>query len=125
TGVTIPGGSTTASFYFEDTRSGTPLLTAAAGGLTNGTPTETITAAAVSKLVFTSAPQTLGAGACSAQVTVQSQDTFGNASTVGSATSVNLSSAPAGATFYAAAGCGGGAISAVTIASGASSATFY
>ena len=44
TTVTIPAGSSTASFKYEDTLAGTPTLTASASGLNAATQTETVTA---------------------------------------------------------------------------------
>jgi hypothetical protein len=42
TQVTIPAGSSSASFFYGDTKAGTPTLTAAAGGVTSGTQQETV-----------------------------------------------------------------------------------
>lgn len=49
--VSIPGGQTTSrSFYYEDTRAGSPLLTASASGPTPATQTETVSAAALATI---------------------------------------------------------------------------
>lgn len=45
TSVTIAAGSSSASFYYGDSKAGTPTITASASGLTSGTQSETITAA--------------------------------------------------------------------------------
>ncbi|MDR3645017.1 MAG: invasin domain 3-containing protein, partial [Clostridia bacterium] len=45
TSVTIAAGSSSTSFYYGDTKTGTPTITASAPGLTSGTQSETITAA--------------------------------------------------------------------------------
>jgi hypothetical protein len=124
TSVTIPGGSNSASFYYKDTKAGAPTITASATGLTSATQTETVNAAAPSKLVFTTLAQTLTAGVCSATITVQTQDTFGNPSSVAAATAVSLSTTSTGGAFYSDAGCTT-AITFVTVATGANTASFY
>src|SRR5439155_16119623 len=60
--ATIAAASSSVSFYFKDTKAGSPLLTAVAGGLTNATQPETINAAAVAEIAFASAPLTVTAG---------------------------------------------------------------
>jgi hypothetical protein len=51
--VTIPAGSSSASFFYGDTKAGTATITAASPGLTGPVPvTATITAAAAGKLTF-------------------------------------------------------------------------
>ncbi len=123
-GLTIAAGTRTGSFYFRDTRAGTPTLTAAAVSLSSATQAQTSTPAAPQRLAITSAAQTLSAGACSAAVSLQVQDTFGNASPVSGATAVSLSSSSTGATFFSGAGCTG-AVAGLTLAAGSSSAVFY
>ena len=44
TTVSIPSGSSSATFYYSDAKSGSPVITASATGLTSATQTETITA---------------------------------------------------------------------------------
>src|SRR5207302_7535631 len=97
--ITIGAGASAGSFYFKDTRTGAPTLTAAATGLTSANQGATINPAAPSRLVFTSTAQSLAAGVCSAAAALQSQDAFGNASSVAAATPVSLSSSSAGGTF--------------------------
>ena len=46
----IPGSNSTASFYYGDTKAGTPTITAAGTGLTSATQTATITALPGTKL---------------------------------------------------------------------------
>src|SRR5207249_3725896 len=69
-------------FWFKDTLAGAPV-TLSVNNSTALTPnpvkqTETINAGGPTQLVFLSASQVLGAGACSNAVTVQAQDSFGN-----------------------------------------------
>ncbi len=83
TSVSIPSGSSTASFYYGDTQAGTPTITASASGLNSGTQQETIIADAAKSLKFTSSPVS-GPAAASAtlgQITVTEYDQFGNLST--------------------------------------------
>ena len=123
TSVSIPVNSSSATFFYGDTKSGTPTITVAATGLASGTQVETVTAAAASKYVITS---TAVSGAASATatlgpITVAEQDTFGNATTT--AQTVTLASSSTGKSFSAT--LGGTATTTVSIAAGNSSATFY
>src|SRR5207248_178007 len=84
--ITIPSGSSTASFLYKDTVAGSPTIaaddqappTGTDTGLTRATQTETVNAANASKFVFTTSPQTLSARLNSRTVTVQLQDQFSN-----------------------------------------------
>jgi hypothetical protein len=104
TTVTIATGTVTKSFYYGDTMAGSPVVTAAISGLTSATQTETITAASVSKLAFTTGVQsfTVGttAGTGSGTITVQQQDSFGNPVTAGSSVSVTLTSTTSGTASF-------------------------
>src|SRR5207302_791489 len=101
-----------------------PSLTASSTGLTSDTQVETITAAGPTRLALITAPQTVTAGSCSGIVTVQSQDALGNPASVTLATVVSLSSSSLAGVFYGTSACGA-AVTQVTIAVGASTATFY
>jgi hypothetical protein len=127
TQVSIPAGASSASLWFKGTVAGAVDVTAsaAAAGLSPATQAEAVTAGPPGRLAFTSAPQALTAGTCSAATTLQSQDAYGNPSAVAAGATVNLSAAPsAGFTFYGAAGCTG-AVTAVAIPAGGSGATFW
>jgi len=110
--VTIPSGSSTVSFYYADTKAGSPVITAS-GTLTSATQTETITAAAVAGLAFTNSDHTLFCGtisssyACTvsglangASVTanVSFVDRFGNPAvqSLTADSTINLSATPKG-----------------------------
>src|SRR5439155_4364890 len=80
--VTVVVGNNSASFYYQDTRSGLPNASATSAPLSPGSQTETINPDLPAKLVFTTAPQTLSAGACSGSTTVQTQDAYGNPSPI-------------------------------------------
>jgi hypothetical protein len=125
TSRTIAAGSSTTSFYFRGTLPGSVTVTASAAGMSpSPTQVETIVPAPPDRLAFTTAPQTLTAGTCSAVATVQSRDPYGNVSPVAAATTVNLAASPAtGFTFYAGAGCTT-PVTSVTIPAGSSSASF-
>jgi uncharacterized delta-60 repeat protein len=81
--ITIPQGSSNATFVYEDTKAGAPLLTAAATGLASGTQTEQVNAGLPSAMAFTTSPQTLTAGIPSGSLTLQLFDRFGNVATAG------------------------------------------
>src|SRR5439155_25509879 len=85
---------------------------------------ETVIPAAPAKLAFTTATQNNVAGVCSTVLTVQSQDTFSNASVVAAATTVTLATTSTAGTFYSDSSCTV-AIASATIAAGASSASFW
>ncbi|MDP1826485.1 MAG: hypothetical protein Q8L48_24665 [Archangium sp.] len=77
-------------------------------------------------LRFVNAPLTVGTGACSAQLTLETVGSDGGAVPVSAATAVSLGAAPGGVTFYVTSNCPGGqARTSVTIGAGNSSATFY
>jgi len=122
--LTIPTGSNTANFYMKASVAGSPGITVTGSGAFTATATqpETVTP---SKLVFTSTAQTLNAGVCSAALTVQSQDSVGNPSNVGT-TETLAPSGPAGTTFYVDSLCTTAVTASnLTIAVGANSASFY
>ena len=56
TSVSIPAGSSTASFYYGDTVAGNPMITASSNGLAPATQVETVNPGPASQLVFTSSP---------------------------------------------------------------------
>jgi hypothetical protein len=125
TSVAIAAAGTQASLWFKGTASGVVTVTASATGLTAANQDETIGAAAPSRLVFTSGAQALVAGSCSAVATVTSKDAYDNVAAVSAATAVALAAVPStGFTFFSDSGCTS-AVTAVTIASGASQATFW
>ena len=82
TSVTIASGqSTTANFYYSDTRAGTPTLTASATAIpNNATTSPTIVAATAASLAVTAFPTSTTAGAAHA-FTVTADDAYGNVAT--------------------------------------------
>ncbi len=80
TSVTIPSGSSSVSFFYGDTRAGTPTVTAAVAGLTRATQVVTVTPAAARSLTFTTQPPSSVAE--SFTVAVQGVDQFGNPASV-------------------------------------------
>src|SRR5947208_1295201 len=123
TTVTTASGTSSASIYWKDTKSGAPTLTASATGFGNGTQAETVNAAAANTLAFSTLAQNIGAGTCSATTTAQTRDAFGNVSNVTSALVVNLATTSGGGTFYSNSTCTTVATTA-TVGSGTSSANF-
>jgi hypothetical protein len=132
TSVSIPAGSSSATFYYGDTKAGTSIVTSSATinllTLTSGTTTATISAAPASKLVFTSVPTTNPVASSSAGTqpfVVQAQDIFGNSVKATVSATLTLSSNSTGTKFFTTAS-GGSSASPITIASGASSSSgFY
>jgi hypothetical protein len=72
-----PGTISSGSFYYEDTRAGSPILTASASGYTSTTQTETVTAAALATISVSPATAQLRAGTTKAFSAVGS-DGYGN-----------------------------------------------
>jgi hypothetical protein len=126
TSLSIGGGSSAASFLYNDTVTGTPLITAAdnAAILTSATQNETITAA-TPKLEFTtsavsgiaSTTATLGV------ITVQRADQYNNPITSGTTTVILTSTTPGSPSFSLTSG--GAPVTSVTITAPASSVSFY
>lgn len=124
TSLAVASGATRATFHFSGTAAGTVIVTATSGSLTPATQTETILTAVATRLAFSTAAQTVEAGACSGAATVQAQDGTGNPSapSASSATAVTLSGP--GLSFHAGTGCGGAPVTGVSIPAGETSATF-
>lgn len=81
TAVTIPSGSSSATFYYGDTKAATPAITVS-GSLASGSQTETITAGAATQLVFGQQPTNAAhAMVISPSITVRILDQFGNQTT--------------------------------------------
>jgi hypothetical protein len=121
------GQSTSANFFYADTKAGSPTLTAHEASITNdGTASPTIVAAAVNKLAFSTTPsgnQTATATATIGAYQIQRQDTFGNPVSIGtSLITVNLTSDSTGTKFFhlTSGGAVGGAVTTVAIAANAS-----
>ncbi|HYV48132.1 MAG TPA: MopE-related protein [Myxococcaceae bacterium] len=127
TTIQLPAASSRVFVYFKGTASGSYTLTEAPGStlMGDGAP-ETVTAGSATELRFTSTAQSgVGAGSCSAAVTVASTDAAGAPSPVTSATSVSLgATGTTNTTLYSDAACSTVITSAV-IASGTSSTTYY
>jgi len=122
--VTINAGAQTTTFYYGDTKSGSPTITASSTGLTGATQTETIKPAVAARLVFTSSPFTAThSSSATNPMTVQLQDQFGNVVTATSNLTVGLTSTSSGKKF--ATTSGGSSVTSVTLKSGNSSVTFF
>jgi len=77
-GVTIPAGSTAATFYYLDLKAGAPTITASAPGRTSATQTETVTGGAVATLTVTPASANVPVGKA-VVFTASAADAYGNA----------------------------------------------
>ena len=124
TSVNILSGSSTASFYYGDTKAGSPTITAAASGLASGTQVETINAGTAAQLAFTSSAFSAGSSnSITDPFTVSLEDSFGNVTTKTTSTTVTLSSSSGTGKF--AATSGGTSSTTVTIAANQQSVTAY
>ncbi|MHB8872469.1 MAG: MopE-related protein, partial [Myxococcaceae bacterium] len=124
--VSIPNGGTTSApaMYFSSTAAGSVAVTASAPLLAAATQTEVIEPDVPSALAFTTLPQTLNAGACSAAATVEVQDSFGNPSPVSGGSTVSLLALAAGFGTYSNPGCTT-AVGSVPVPPGGTTASFY
>ena len=128
TSVSILAGQSSVSFYYADTKAGSPTLSAGASGLQTGTQTETITGAAPTHVVITPTP---GSASVSATTNIalglQLVDQFGNNTTSVGTTTLTLSSASAKGFFNATNGHSGtlGATANVSFGPGVGNVTEY
>ncbi|MCU1419573.1 MAG: hypothetical protein JWP90_747 [Mycetocola sp.] len=127
TSMTIPAGSSTATFYYGDTKAGTPTLTVQAG-LLSASQTATVEATAGVKLAFSSpmasGPASNRGRALIGPITLQLQDRFGNPASATSTVAVTLSSDSKNDPVFSAA-YGGARTTTLTILTGTTSVSFY
>jgi hypothetical protein len=127
TSVTLPANTQSVTAYYADTVAGFPTITAAATGLTSDTQTETITAGTATQLAITSSALNIAnSSSATGAFTTTLEDAFGNATTMSTAITVNLSSTkPSGGTAKFAATSGGTSVTSVTLPANAQSVTAY
>lgn len=124
TAVTLAAGASSATFYFSDTTAGTPTVTASTSTLGMATQVQTVSAEVPAALAFTTAPQTVTAGACSGVATVEARDAFGNPAAPSAAATVTLTSTSSTLELFASAGCLG-SVTSVQLAAGSTSQSFF
>ncbi|WP_411719707.1 hypothetical protein [Mycetocola sp.] len=128
TSMTIPGGSSSATFYYGDEKAGTPTITARAGLLT-ATQMATVTALAGTHLGFKvpegSSPATLPTRATIGPIIVQFQDRFGNAVVTTESIVVSLATNSKTGSALFAASREGASITTVTILANTSGTDIY
>jgi trimeric autotransporter adhesin len=99
--ISIPAGSSSASFYYGDTMSGSPVLTAS-GALTSDTQAETITAGPATQVSITPNPAAVAtSNTTNVALGLQLEDQFGNNTTSSGTTTLALSS-PSTTDFFSA-----------------------
>jgi hypothetical protein len=102
TSLSIASGSSSANFFYGDTKAASPTITAQSAGLTAATQQETITAAAATVMAFINCSMPSGNTTCAGQpiamgnnsnmtFNIQTQDPFGNPSTPTAALTISLS----------------------------------
>lgn len=126
TTVTIPGGSSSITFFYGDTKAGSPTITAS-GALAGASQVATINAGAPSKFAFISTAIAGGAASISATlgpVTLQRQDLLGNAVTPATTETVTLTSNSLGTARFSTT-LGGATTTTVTIPASQPGVTFY
>lgn len=87
--VTVPSGGSTATVYYEDTKAGTPTITATATGYTTTSQSETVNAGPLATITVNPATTSLASGQ-STTITASGADQYGNSVTVDPAWSDSL-----------------------------------
>lgn len=125
TSVTLAANASQVDYYWLGTAAGTITITATGGSLMPPSPlAATVTPGQASNIVFATPPRSAIAGTCSAAITVQSRDAFGNIASVGADTTLMLGAA-AGLTYYLDSTCSGATTTTATIPSGMAAISFY
>jgi hypothetical protein len=115
--LSVPAGSTSsASFYYTDTRAGQPVLTASASGYSDATQTEAVTAAALATIAVTPTSAQVRVGG-HVSFSAAGQDRYGNSASVTPTWSVspalgNFSPNPGNPTTFTAGSSGSGTVTA-------------
>ncbi len=97
--VSIPAGVSGTTFYYGDTKAASPTITISATGLTSATQIETITGAAPTQLIITSAAVTgpASAAATLGPMTIALRDSYANTTTApAGGTPISLASTSTG-----------------------------
>ncbi|MFO0599754.1 MAG: hypothetical protein U0228_30885 [Myxococcaceae bacterium] len=125
-GTTDDGGSTGGGTGGGATGGGTGGGNNGGGTATGGGTSGGGGGSTPNHLAFTSAPQNVSPGACSAPLVVETRDAFDAPIAVTTDTTLSLSADAGAATvsFYAGAGCSGAAATDVTVLAGSSSTSF-
>jgi hypothetical protein len=121
----IAMGTSSATFYWSDTKKGTPMLEARSTGYTAATQNETIRALAPALIGFESLPVTVTANTCTPGLTVVARDQYGNGTNVTAPTTVSLSSSSGTMVFYGDSACAVTMITSVTIAMNTSTSPMF
>jgi hypothetical protein len=109
-----PGATSSGSFYYEDTRAGSPTLTASAAGYSSATQTETVTPAALAAISVSPTTAQLRVGATRA-FSAAGRDSYGNPVSVTPSWSSSLgtfSPNPGNPTTFSAGAVGTGTVTA-------------
>jgi len=131
-GVTMPGGTASASLWFKDdlgpTAGGETITITTAvgafGGAFTASQDESVGSPVPAALKFYTLAQTIGVGNCSAATTVGLMDASGNRTVAEASTTVALS-IPGGVMLFRDSACATQGTNIVTIPAGQGSATFY
>lgn len=124
TAAAIAAGDATATFYWSDLTAGAPTLTASSPPLLPASQAQAVIAGPPARLSFVTAPQSLGAGDCSAAATIELQDSHGNRATAPADLALSLASDSTSVRFSSTPTCGT-AVGLLTLPAGSSEATFY
>ena len=123
TSLTIPAGSSLASFQYKDSIAGTPVITASVTGKFSASQIATINPpSSATQLAFSTAGLNQAVASSSGNITVVLEDALGNPVSAGTGgVSVQLTGGSSGAAFKNLANT---AITSITIPAGSSSANF-
>jgi len=127
TSVTIVTNTSSADLYYKDTAVGTSTITADEAvdvGWTAGTQVVTINSATISKLAFSTSAPSAAADMATSKMTVQTQNSKGNAANVSTNTVISLTATSVNGIFSLTTTLWSNVIT-VTITSGKNSVDFY
>jgi hypothetical protein len=124
--VTVNSGSSSATFYYKNTSTGSYTLTAHTTGFSpDATASVTVNSGTIASYYFVSAGTSTNINVASGAFVVGAHDVFGNVVTVGSNTTVYLYSTSTNGTFSNTTSAGPFTATSTTITTGNTTATFY
>ncbi|RMG20055.1 MAG: hypothetical protein D6729_03760 [Deltaproteobacteria bacterium] len=119
------GGIATFTVELRTAGAHTVTVTDTADGTVTGSDGTTVTPAAPTALVYVTPGRSIEAGQCSAAVTLEARDAYGNTSAVAADTPIGLAATPSGLTFFGDSGCSSDLMGTATIPAGSAQVSFY
>jgi len=123
--VTVNSGTSSATFYYQNTNTGSYTLTVASSGFTSGTASVTVNNAVITSFYYATAPGSGTAGSASTVFTVGAKDAGGNVIAAPVSTNIYLYGNGTGDTFSTTSGGTYTSALTLTINSGSPTKDFY